>query len=107
MNDSCVCTHPIRTLTTPFHVRSPRRTQVGKPVTSPKTNLVVQPKDILLHPNVTVRSLLLEFKEATTREWEEAEQRWREQSDEGEGEGKKDERRWADVAGGGRGGVEG
>ena len=54
--------------------------------------------------NVTVRSLVLEFKEATTREWEEAEQRWREQGDEGEGEGNKGERRWADVAGGGGGG---
>ena len=80
---------------------------VGKPVTSPKTNLVVQPKDVLLLPNVTVRSLVLEFKEATTREWEEAEQRWREQGGEGRGEGRKGERRWADVAGGGRGGVEG
>jgi hypothetical protein len=38
----------------------------------------------LLFPNVFVRGLVLEYKEAKTQEWEAAERRWREWVDEGQ-----------------------
>lgn len=51
----------------------------NKGVTSPKTNLKLDPKKAHVTENVTVRSLIIEYKEAKAREWEEAERRWREQ----------------------------
>jgi hypothetical protein len=48
-----------------------------KPLTSPKTNLVIEPTQAILAPNVLVRGLVLEYKETKKREWEAAERQWR------------------------------
>lgn len=48
----------------------------SKPLTSPKTNLELDSVHAALFSNAMARSLVLEFMEAKTREWEAAEQRW-------------------------------
>ena len=44
----------------------------GKPLTSPGTNLMIQPDDARLVPNVLVRGQVLSYRERTAREWEAA-----------------------------------
>jgi hypothetical protein len=48
----------------------------GLPLTSPKTNEQIEAAQALLFPNTTLRTLIVEYREAKTREWREAEQRW-------------------------------
>lgn len=50
----------------------------GLPLTSPTTNLELDAAQATLFPNVTLRGLVLEYREAKTREWETAERQWRE-----------------------------
>jgi hypothetical protein len=61
----------------PTHARHVHKTG-NKPLTSPKTNLQIDEGGAQLFPNVVVRGLMVEYKEAETREWAEAERRWRE-----------------------------
>ena len=48
----------------------------SKPLTSPQTNVEMDPAMITLAPNVHARGLVLEFKAAATREWEAAQREW-------------------------------
>ena len=50
----------------------------GKPLTSPSTNLVMDPVRIVLAENVLARGKVLEFKAATMHEWEAAQREWEE-----------------------------
>ncbi len=62
-----------RRLALTLHTNTPAG---NKAVTSPKTNLRIDPNKIHLYPNVSIRSLAIEYKETKTREWEAAERRW-------------------------------
>ena len=62
-------------------VSSPKNTHTeGKPLTSPSTNLEIDPAQAILAANVMVRSFVLDFQQRATRDWEAAQQRWREQA---------------------------
>ena len=50
----------------------------GKPLISPKTNLVVEPARVILAENVALQAIVLDFKEQATREREALERRWQE-----------------------------
>ena len=74
---------PSHSLPTPPHT-----TPTGsKPLTSPGTNLRIQPDDARLVPNVLARGQVLSYRERTAHEWEAAMARWREEQEQGVGEG--------------------
>ena len=50
----------------------------GKPLTSPSTNVEISAELAILAPNVYARGQVLEFKAATTREWEALQREWEE-----------------------------
>jgi hypothetical protein len=50
--------------------RNPTHSTEGKPLSSPSTNLEISAELAILAPSVHARGLALEFKAATTREWE-------------------------------------
>ena len=50
----------------------------GKPLTSPSTNLAIDPTLAILAPVELIRSQVLTYKEAKAREWEEQVRPWRE-----------------------------
>ena len=60
----------------PFHHLKNTHTE-GKPLTSPSTNLEIDPAQAILAANVMVRSFVLDFQQRATRDWEAAQQRWR------------------------------
>ena len=48
----------------------------SKPLTSPSTNVEISAELAILAPNMYARGLVLEFKAATTREWEALQREW-------------------------------
>ena len=68
-------------LTQPNHHTKTRNAQTSgdKPLTSPVTNLEIDPTMPLLAPAVLVRSFVIAYKEGKARKWEAAMAQWREQ----------------------------
>ena len=59
----------------------------NKPLTSPKTNLVITiPALAMLFPNVLASGMVLDFKAAATCKWEEQERRWQEWAEKQQGQ---------------------
>jgi hypothetical protein len=56
----------------------PPRPTGGKPLTSPKTNLAFAEAQSVVAPNVSLRGLVIEYREQKGREWAAAERRWQE-----------------------------
>jgi hypothetical protein len=62
----------------PTATPNPTYATEGKPLSSPSTNLEFSAEMAILAPNVRARGQLLEFKAATTREWEALQREWEE-----------------------------
>ena len=52
------------------------QTTGNKPLTSPASNLEIDAAQATLAPVVMVRSMVLDYKAAKTKEWEAAQARW-------------------------------